>query len=517
MPRARIRHSPRHLVFFPSKDKLIRVRRALRIDRFLLVSLSAISVLVFLSLISIRFTSVAEFDWLEGSISLAAERVSRGLALYTKPSIEYTPWFYGPAYFYLVAAPLSFVKNPDLLLQTARLVSVLSTLITIVLIGFTLMKWTRNRVWALFGMGLFSSMAPLANFVSDMARVDAFFVVLLAALPLFSFSPLKLNRIFLLGALIALITLTKQTGILILSGIVLSLVIQSQIKQALLVLLSFCFFFLPPVIYLHINSHGWFSYLYFHLPRLHEMKLSLQSLYDISFNLGWTFLPTGVFCALYFIRKDLGSYSALSASSLVISIGTVGLISITPLLKVHGDKNNLLPLILFMSLFVPYSAHVLCNLTHPYAIRVLALLSLIFPHIIGMKNSYLPNKERERKTLQSIEFYRGIEGPILDLGRSRLVRMAGKDSHSQWSPMRDIFIAKSKDRQPEALHLHQKFKRRIEKQFYEWIVLPPSLLKNSHFPQELLERNYTLRFPLGTEKNPAYYQRKRFNLPSAKD
>lgn len=117
--------------------------------------------------------------WVMEAPSLQAVRRILGEGpLYGPPSLEYVPTLYAPLYFY-VSALAARALGPSLL--TLRLVSLLASCGSTVLIGHLVWRETRSRLSAVVAAAVFVSATSLAETSLDHARVDALSVCLMLA------------------------------------------------------------------------------------------------------------------------------------------------------------------------------------------------------------------------------------------------------------------------------------------------------------------------------------------------
>jgi hypothetical protein len=119
------------------------------------------------------------FDQVEGGTVTSVWRIAHGLPLYTPPTTDFVPFLYAPLYFYIAAALSKFMGAGYAAL---RLVSILSTLGSFIVIAAIVHSETRSRLAAIASAGLYAACyLPLQGWF-DMGRVDSLsiFVLLLA-------------------------------------------------------------------------------------------------------------------------------------------------------------------------------------------------------------------------------------------------------------------------------------------------------------------------------------------------
>src|SRR5204863_5796856 len=112
---------------------------------------------------------------------------------------------YGPIYFYIAAAFAKVLGDSYLPL---RLVSLLASLGTLLLIAHLVWRETRNRGAALVAGGLYAATFPFSETGQDLGRVDALFTFWLVAAAYFARVGTRWS-LFASGLAIGLAALTK--------------------------------------------------------------------------------------------------------------------------------------------------------------------------------------------------------------------------------------------------------------------------------------------------------------------
>jgi hypothetical protein len=184
--------------------------RAARMLEGAVVALAAAFVLLYLVLAGLRAGHPFELEWLEGGSLEHVRRILEGRPLYGPPSLEFTPFFYAPLYYYAAAGASRVVGEGFFAL---RLVSVAASLGCFALIGWLVHQETRSRYAALAAVGLFAATYRHTGAWLDLGRGDSLFLLgLLGAAAL-----LRVGRgsaAHLLAALAAAAAVfTKQTAL----------------------------------------------------------------------------------------------------------------------------------------------------------------------------------------------------------------------------------------------------------------------------------------------------------------
>jgi len=133
-------------------------------------------------------------------------RVLRGQALYVAPTLQHVPMIYGPVYFYASAALASVM---GVTLAPLRLVSLLASCGTLILVGWLVKRETGRWIGGVAAVGLLAIAYPLTQTAYDTARVDALFVFCLVAAIVLARTRTDVAGLLASGALVGLAGLTK--------------------------------------------------------------------------------------------------------------------------------------------------------------------------------------------------------------------------------------------------------------------------------------------------------------------
>lgn len=232
-----------------------------RLLRLFLFAVASMFLLVYLFVASRRLVYPFALEWIEGGLWQAVQHLKREGVLYTAPRLDYVPFIYPPLYFYLSAWVSQLLGNDGFL--PLRLVSFLASLV--ILGGVFLLVYRQTAdVWAGWvSMGLFVATYHISGDWLDLGRVDSLFLALWVLFLLsVAASPGRALTALLAGCWLALLLLSKQTGILL---VLPSLGwLTSRDRRALLWLLSSALFLFGVVsLVLEIQSRGWYSFYVF--------------------------------------------------------------------------------------------------------------------------------------------------------------------------------------------------------------------------------------------------------------
>ncbi len=109
-------------------------------------------------------------DLMEGTVLQHVERAAAGKFVYPEPTAEYVPLAYNVGY-YLLAVPFTSVFGVNL--ATLRLVAILGTVISGIIVGLAVHQQTRSRWWAFVAVGLFAAAYRVMDAYLDTAHSDS--------------------------------------------------------------------------------------------------------------------------------------------------------------------------------------------------------------------------------------------------------------------------------------------------------------------------------------------------------
>lgn len=182
------------------------VHRALE---FLPALLLSPFIVLFLVVAFGRLTTPFELEWNEGQNSIQAWRFSQGMSLYPEPESGWVPYMYAP-FFHQVVGALFWVSGVESL-AWGRLVSLLSTVATLIILVILVYHHTRRFSLALLAPGLYASFFAASGFWFDLGRNDSLMIVFtLAGAGLVTHREPKRWHAWAALAFLCLATWTKQ-------------------------------------------------------------------------------------------------------------------------------------------------------------------------------------------------------------------------------------------------------------------------------------------------------------------
>jgi 4-amino-4-deoxy-L-arabinose transferase-like glycosyltransferase len=222
----------------------------------------ALFLYISLSRISFPFT----LDWIEGPVLIQINRVLLGQNLYVEPSANYVPMVYQPLYFYIAAV---FTKLLGLNLLPPRLVSILASSGSILLIFFITRKITDSNFAGVVSAGLFAASNGIVWTWFDFARVDTL-SVFFSLVGLYFLIQDKPFAAILAGLFFTLSFFTKQSAtIIIFPAFALYFLVKR--KEALFFITTVGFLSVTGAFLLNYLSDGWYYFYTFTLPSYHRL------------------------------------------------------------------------------------------------------------------------------------------------------------------------------------------------------------------------------------------------------
>jgi 4-amino-4-deoxy-L-arabinose transferase-like glycosyltransferase len=279
-----------------------------------------------------------ELEWIEGGMVDQVQRLVHGQNMYAAPSINYVPYLYPPLYFYLSAlASLIFGSG----FFPLRLVSVIASLVSFVVIFMIVHAETRDKWAALLSTGLFAAVFRVTGAWLDIARVDSLFLAFWLLFVYFARGRQSWKSAVLVGIFAGLAYLTKQTA-LITCLPVLAYLFWRNWKQALLASGIAALIVGITTLILDLSSSGWYSYYIFGLLSQQTEWLPLQFITFWKNDLA-VHVPLAILILLFFLagrpRQDRPSLILW----LCILAGALAGTFISRV-KVGGYDNVLMPL-----------------------------------------------------------------------------------------------------------------------------------------------------------------------------
>lgn len=457
----------------------------------IVMALVAIGTYLLLGYIHLRYPF--ELEWMEGGILDAIARVAAGQPLYTAPTVEYVPFIYAPLYFYVAAAS---TKIFGVNFFAARLVSYLSSMGVILLIGRFVQRETRSRVAGVIAAGTFAATYEAASCFFDIARVDSLFLLLvLGGLYLLRFRP-STRGTLAAALLFALATLAKQSAVLILAPMALYVLTVDK-RRGLLFGLASGAMIGGSFLALNLESDGWLYYYVFWLPSQHTWVSSmwvdfwrrdLMEQLSIACVAGIFVVVTGAGLS----RRPRRFYTFAAAGLLIVSW--------TGRLHVGGWPNVIMPGFAVLAIFagLAYAAasrDASVPLGSVQTTEVFALLVIMaqFAMLHYQPRRFVPTAADARAGEAFVDRIRGIEGEVFIPSMGYITTQAGKRAFAH--EMAIIDVANVRKGNPAGRALSAAIDEALAKRRFGAVIL------NNDFHRRSTERSYKAIGPAFAKKD----------------
>jgi hypothetical protein len=249
------------------EDVLQRVRTALTVA---VLAGAALAALAYLYVALRRIGYPYELEWIEGGSLQHVARVVHGQALYTRPTLAWTPNIYPPLY-YWVSAIVAHVAG--LGFPALRAVSIVSSLVLGAAVFALVRRETGELVGPAVATGLVYASYRIGGAWLDIARVDSMFLALLVVGLLLARRTRTSRDAMFAAAVMVLAVLTKQSGVVPALAVVPWLISVGR-RVAVTYVATFTAGCVVLLGALQLSTHGWFSYYIFTVPSGHSLETS---------------------------------------------------------------------------------------------------------------------------------------------------------------------------------------------------------------------------------------------------
>ncbi|MBA3027376.1 MAG: glycosyltransferase [Desulfobacterium sp.] len=457
--------------------------KAIRVGKVLLSLFAAYYMIVFFILALLRIPAFVEYDWIEGMQVLQVHRLLHGMPLYPAPSSEYVPLLYGPLYTYLGAAVSSITGESY---TSIRMISLVSTLGTLILIGMLVMKMTGSRLGALVAAGLYAGTYRITGFSFDLARVDSLFIFFTMATAYCLYSISERNLMASIGAILAATcaVLSKQTALVPVFALCIWSITTHKGQTRLTAMLCMGSI-LTSQILLNIMTNGWFFYYTFKVPSAHPILLENILLFlrnelprYLCVGFALSFL-----CLHRLFRKPGSKPAAVFFFFFFVAMVISGL---APRFKIGGAANNLMPIGAALAVGCGLLLGDLHKMRGKLALTVLLLLLYFNYQILYRPTGGLPKDSALDQTQVELRLLQTIQGPVLSTCQAFLPIAAKKNASVFWGSMIDVWLTPGK----ESERVRADFYRALQESRFKSIVLKDEFYLQDHFPFELLAKHY---------------------------
>ena len=275
-----------------------------------------------------RVTSPWPLEWMEGGVLHHALRFAHGEAIYVPPSADFIPYLYPPLA-YLPIALMVTLGYPSL--ATMRCVSILWLMISLLAIARMARRGASHPMAGWVASGMFALGFGYTGAFLDLARVDGFFIMLMAC----GVERLQAKRTRTGLWFLALSGFAKQHGFLLLLAASATTAIRDRRNALQVVGPPLCAVVLA-LWALNRTSEGWFWTYVLELPSTHGVVWPLA--FTFVFVDLLLYLPVLTASAIVLFKRNFQSWdpsvAALVAAIIVSALG-----------RAHpgGDDNVRLP------------------------------------------------------------------------------------------------------------------------------------------------------------------------------
>ena len=279
-----------------------------------------------------------DLDFIEDDMMLQAWRLAQNQPVFVPPNADFVPQVYMPLYTWLGSLLL---RQTGVALWPLRLLSLLSTLLTAVLLTLIAHKLQPSRLVALSCAALFLAGYRLTGGWYELARVDPLFgLLVLAGMTTAVYRHQTRWGLVATGVLLGLALLTKQNG-LFAAVVVGWYLLWQRPRQVWLYGLAFVLVAVPPLLYLEQSTGGWFSYYVVDIAYASPVELvRVWPVVRREFlgGMGVLLLLAGL-TAVWQVQRN---WRALFQSPWLLFMATAVFVSLAGRTSVGGNLNNLM-------------------------------------------------------------------------------------------------------------------------------------------------------------------------------
>lgn len=414
-------------------------------------------------------------EWMEGGTVDVIDRILAGKPVYAEPTLDHVPYIY-PPFYYWVSSGIALLLDDQLL--APRLVSVLSVAATVGAIfcitrDASASPGSRDRrdFYGILAIGLYLGCFEISGRWYHLARVDSLYVALLMVGFLLTRGRPGTWRALASGTAWALAFLTKQTAVVAVGPVLLSLVVIEP-RRYLPAALAFGVIVSSSVLVLEIVSDGWFGYFVFDLPRQHALSLYVGTkefgLHDL---LGRTALATlaailaGLTLPFVLPARDWIPFWCLA----------FGMVASSWLGRVHigGYYNVSMPLYATVAVLAPLGLRQLLDWVTPGrpVPYVLVLAGAAVQLIALLHNPWasIPGPPDIARTEQLLDRLRAMPDDVLVFDMRSVQRAVGKSPYGLEMAARDVLRSHS----PVRDRFYRTLQEDLSRKRFSAILLTP--------------------------------------------
>ena len=434
---------------------------------------ASLFVLTFVVLAVVRIQYPFELEWMEGATVDHVARLLSGKTLYCEPSLDFTPFRYGPFYYY-ISALLGLIFGSGFL--PLRLVSFCSTLGCMVLLYKFVKRETSCWQYGLVSVGFFAATYPASGTWFDVGRVDMLFLfLLLAGLYLLRFSDSP-REVAMAGLFSALAVLTKQVAVLVLIPVGIWFLVTDR-RMAVLFGCVVALVVVGGGLILDKIYGGWFCFYVFSMGQHIAYAGGLmERLWSFLVVLVWKPFPIAsllsITCLIFYgWSRDYAKRRFFYVALLVGMMGAAFLLWI----NAGSYYNNLLPGHVILSLMCGLGLGAIGSIRSHAGVagRVLlpmALLACLWQ--FGMMRydpqKHLPSDTDRRAGYAFLDKIAAIDGEVMVAFHGHVPTLAGKRTHANRMAITDVL---NRSKGEPRMKLKNEIKAALKDQRFGALVL----------------------------------------------
>lgn len=249
----------------------------LRILQGLTLALGIVHVVFFAYAVVQRFHYPVELEWMSGGVLDHVDRVGRGEPIYVAPSVSFIPFLYPPLYYWLSA----LVAKAMTVQAACRVVSVIATLATALLVRRAARKLGASPFWAWVAVALFFGAYSLTGFWYDLERSDLLMMAMLTGGLVILLGRRDVRSTAVAGALIGGAFFAKQPASIFFVSVVAGLAIARNLRRAVAFAGGGLVVLVPGVALLSATTDGWFWFYCVKMPGAHGIDPKLFTVFFV--------------------------------------------------------------------------------------------------------------------------------------------------------------------------------------------------------------------------------------------
>ena len=255
-------------------------------SNLVIFSITLVPMILFFFVTWNRISLPFVFEWGESSGVNQISRILTGADLYSKPTLEFAPLVYTPLYYFVSAGLSAIIGNP---LFSARLISLFSTVVSVVLIGSIVRSETKNTLVAWISGMFYLACFSLGDGFYDLVRVDSLYILVVLVAFIVVLRAQNKAGYLLFGLLVAIGFFVKQSFIIVFFPLHVYLLLKCRENSWTAFVIEIIGLAVPLYLINHYTNN-WFFYYIFELPGEHGYSL----ISAVDFWIGDTFNPLGI-------------------------------------------------------------------------------------------------------------------------------------------------------------------------------------------------------------------------------